>query len=151
MQIFPIAPADARPLWVLVPVALVAVGLLVLLAVTLSGARGARFEASATGLRVRGDMYGRVIPIDHLRPEGARRVDLSREVDLRPAGRTFGTGLPGYQAGWFRLRSGEKALLYLTDRTRAVYVPTSAGYALLLSPKDPDAFLAALRSVGRAE
>ena len=148
MQVFPIAPADARPLWVLVPVALVALGLLALLAVTLGGARAARFELSATALRVRGDFYGRVIPTDQLRPEGARRVDLSREVELQPAARSLGTGLPGYQSGWFRLRNGEKALLYLTDRTRAVYVPTNVGYSMLLSPADPDAFVSALRSVG---
>jgi hypothetical protein len=53
--------------------------------------------------------------------------------------------LPGYASGWFDLASGESALLYLTDRQRAVYVPTDLGFSLLLSPRDPDAFLAALR------
>jgi hypothetical protein len=77
----------------------------------------------------------------------ARRVDLGSQVELRPKWRRMGTGLPGYQAGWFRLRNGEKALLYLTDRTRAVYIPTTAGYSLLLSPADPDRFLSQLRSV----
>jgi len=43
-----------------------------------------------------------------------------------------------------RLGTGEKALLYLTDRSRAVYIPTLAGYSVLLSPDDPDAFLGAL-------
>ena len=36
-------------------------------------------------------------------------------AQLRPGLRTMGTGLPGYRAGWFRLRNGEKALLYLTE------------------------------------
>ena len=66
---------------------------------------------------------------------------------LQPKWRRIGTALPGYQAGWFRLRNGEKALLYLTDRTRAVYIPTTAGYSLLLSPADPDAYLSRLRAV----
>ena len=74
-------------------------------------------------------------------------VDLGREEQLRPKWRRIGTALPGYQAGWFRLRNGEKALLYLTDRTRAVYIPTTAGYSLLLSPADPDRFLSQLRSL----
>ena len=39
---------------------------------------------------------------------------------------------------------GEKALVYLTDWSRVVYVPTDGGYALLLSPTDPDGLLAAL-------
>lgn len=61
----------------------------------------------------------------------------------------MGTGLPGYQAGWFRLTNGERALLYLTDRRRAVYVPTTAGYSVLLSPAEPDAFVSALRAIAQ--
>lgn len=60
----------------------------------------------------------------------------------------MGTGLPGYQSGWFRLANGERALLYLTDRSKAVHVPTTLGYSLLLSPDDPDAFLSALKALG---
>jgi hypothetical protein len=56
----------------------------------------------------------------------------------------MGTGLPGYQSGWFRLANGESALVYLTDRSKAVHIPTTLGYSLLLSPDDPDGFLAAL-------
>jgi hypothetical protein len=63
--------------------------------------------------------------------------------------RTMGTSMPGYRAGWFRLRNGEKALLYLTDWSRVVYVPTTAGYGLLLSPSEPDQFLAAVHAVSR--
>ncbi len=58
--------------------------------------------------------------------------------------RTMGTGLPGYGAGWFRLRNGEKALAYVTAPSRIAYVPTSDGYSLLLSLEAPDAFLRAL-------
>jgi hypothetical protein len=52
---------------------------------------------------------------------------------------------PGYAAGWFRLRNGQRALLYVTTRRRVLYVPTNAGYALLLSPADADGMLADLR------
>ena len=62
----------------------------------------------------------------------------------------MGTGMPGYQAGWFRLRNGDKALLYLTDRSKAVYVQTTDGFGVILSPSEPDNFLGALeRLVGR--
>ena len=37
----------------------------------------------------------------------------------------------------------------LTDRAKAVYVPTSANYTVLLSPANPDGFVAALRSRAR--
>ena len=85
--------------------------------------------------------YARIRPSGH-----AQRI---AEPALTPQRRTMGTGLPGYQAGWYRLKNGERALLYLTDRSRAVYVPTTAGYSVLLSPAEPDAFMSAIRSIGR--
>jgi hypothetical protein len=147
VNVFPIAPAESRYLWLLIPVTVLLLGAVVLLATSLRGARASRFEIQADGLRIAGDLYGRVIPKTQLRLDGARRLDLAHEAALQPKWRRVGTALPGYQAGWFRLRNGEKALLYLTDRTRAVYIPTTAGYSLLLSPADPDAFLARLRAV----
>src|SRR5947208_8780592 len=146
MNAFPIAPAESRYFWFLIPVIVILVGVMALLATSVRGAHASRFEIRADGLRLEGDLYGRLIPRSRLRVDLARRVDLGREEELRPKWRRMGTSLPGYQAGWFRLRNGEKALLYLTDRTRAVYVPTTAGYSLLLSPVDPDAFLSPLRS-----
>ena len=150
METFPIAPAATRAL-LLIPVLLVVVlvPVIVLVGGSVAGARGARFEVSSAGLRLQGDWYGRAIPAEQLRGQAAKRVDFAAEPALAPKMRTMGTGLPGYQAGWFRLRNGEKALLYLTDRNRAVYVPTTAGYSLLLSPADPDAFLSAVRAVTR--
>jgi len=84
-----------------------------------------------------------------LRTDEAKRIDFDASPDLRPRRRTMGTGLPGYRSGWFRLQNGESALVYLTDSTRAVYIPTSEGYSVLVTPSDPDAFLAAVRRLGR--
>ena len=147
MNIFPIAPAESRYLWFLIPVGVILLGAMALLVTSVRGAHASRFEIRPDGLRLAGDLYGRVVPKAQLRVDLARRVDLERDEALRPRWRRVGTGLPGYQAGWFRLRNGEKALLYLTDRSRAVYIPTTAGYSLLLSPADPDGFLSRLRSV----
>ena len=149
MAVFPIAPADSRYFWLLIPVIVILLAAIALLATSLRGAHASRFEIRADGLRLEGDLYGRLLPKSQLRVDLARRVDLTREEQLRPKWRRIGTALPGYQSGWFRLRNGEKALLYLTDRARAVYIPTTAGYSLLLSPADPDGFLAQLRSVLR--
>jgi hypothetical protein len=148
MQVFAIAPATVKGfyvLWVIVVLVMtVAIGAVVL---ATTGARSARFEVSPEGLRLRGDLYGRLIPASELQIAQARRVDLAATPDLAPRWRTMGTGMPGYQSGWFRLKNGEKALLYLTDRTRAVYVPTTQGYGVLVSPEDPDGFITALRTL----
>ena len=144
MQVFTIASSTGRPVWVLAPafvVVAIAIGVLVLVSLA---SRSARFEVSSEGLRLRGDLYGRFVPTGALEIDKAHRVDFGASPELLPARRTMGTGLPGYQSGWFRLKNGEKALLYLTDRTKAVYVPTTEGYGLLLSPDDPDGFLGAL-------
>ncbi len=47
--------------------------------------------------------------------EEAKQVDLSGDSEYRLRTRTNGTGLPGYQAGWFKLQNGEKALVFVTD------------------------------------
>jgi len=149
--IYSIIPAGNKPLYflygVLVFLVIVIMIVGILLVVTVRGSQSATFELSAAGLRLHGDLYGREIPAAQLRGAGARVVNLDREPDLRPKSRRFGTGLPGYGAGWFRLANGEKALIYLTDRSRAVYVPTSGDYALLLSVERPDEFVEQLRRI----
>jgi len=148
IESFPIAPASSRSLWLMIPVAVVLLGAAVMLVTTALGPSRARYDLSPAGLSLRGDVYGRrLISAAELRGGSARIVDLEREPELAPRWRTMGTGLPGYKAGWFRLRSGEKALLSLTDTHRAVYVPTRRGFALLLSPAEPERFLRMLQTV----
>jgi hypothetical protein len=141
--VFEIAANNAR-LW------FIAIGLIPLLlglGMVALGFNQSKFEFTDAGLRLHGDLYGRLIPTAELRLELSRLVDIKREPNLEPTMRTFGTGLPGYSTGWFRLRNGETALVYLTDRSNAVYVPTTSGYVLLVSPKDPRGFLAHLQQL----
>src|SRR5262245_41928766 len=151
MQVFQIAPASLRALWMLLPLILIPFTLVVvLLGASFTGMMTARFEVSSAGLRLSEDLYERTIPAADIRGGSARRVNINEASEYQPARRTLGTGLPGYRAGWFRLRNGEKALLYVTDPTRVVYIPTRAGYAVMLTPSDPDGFLNALRGVAPA-
>jgi hypothetical protein len=105
------------------------------------------YEITRRSLRIRGTLYGRRIPRRVLSAAEARPTDLSAEPSLVPVRRTNGIGLPGYGAGWFRLASGERVLAFLTDRNRVVYVPTTAGYTLLLSVEDPARFVDELRRI----
>ena len=147
---FPIIPAHARSLWLLAAFVVTLFAVLAFLLVqTARGASRSRFEVSTQGLRLRGDMYGRLVPTSSIRGDAIRIVDVDRSPELVPRARTFGTAVSGYQAGWFRLRNGEKALLYLTDRSQAVYVPTTAGYSVLLSPQDPQGLVDRLRAITR--
>ena len=108
-------------------------------------ARHASFVVSAEGLSIHGGLYGRTIPAAELDFEGARATDLTSDPAHALSFRRNGVGLPGYDGGWFQLRDGEKALVFLTDRRRVAYIPTRSGYALLLSVADPGAMVSALR------
>lgn len=147
-DVFPIVPAASRASWFLGAVGLVTATVTLLLAYLAWSAQHSRVEVDASQVRLVGDLWGRSIPLAALDAAGARIVDLSRTPELQPRGRTLGTGLPGYAAGWFRLANGQKALVYLTDWRRVVYIPTTEGYALLLSVATPDAFLARVGRVG---
>lgn len=139
-QVFSIVPASSRVFWVLGPLALFLVGTLVLFGYFAYSSMHTRFVLSERGLEIRGALYGRQVPASDILP-GARIVDLRTNRQLAPRLRTNGVGLPGYRAGWFRLGNGEKALLFVTDPSRVVYIPTSAGYSLLLSPDQPEELL----------
>jgi len=152
-HVFHIAPASVRPLWFVLPllILVIVVGTAgVIMGASIRGARSTTFELSDNGLRLRGDVYGRLVPWNELRVGEASRVDILRGP-LRPTVRTIGTALPGYRSGWFRLANGEKALVYVTDPSRVVHVPTTAGYSLLLSVAETDEFLDQLHAMSGAK
>lgn len=151
-ETFKIVPAGTNPVWLygflfFIVALFVVLGWVVQRSVT--GATASTFIVSETGLKIKGDLYGRTIPMKELRLQEAKAVDLAASEELRPKWKRAGTSFPGYQSGWFTLRSGEKALLYLTDRSRVAYLPTQKGYSVLLSVEDPHQLIASLRRNAR--
>ena len=146
MEIFPIVPAGAKPLWFIGAVCLVLGLVLIMLAWVAWSSRHSRVEVTNQSLRLVGDLWGRSIPLRSLDLAASEVLTLDATSAYRPVSRTFGTGMPGYASGWLRLHNGEKALAYLTTRERVVHIPTSDGYSLLLSVADPEALLGALRA-----
>jgi hypothetical protein len=148
LEVFPIVPAAAKPLWFLGAIGLVLA--LVLLTYVAWSARHSRVEVTDQTLRLVGDLWGRSIPLRSLDLASARVLRLDAASSYRPVSRTFGTGIPGYASGWLRLRNGEKALAYLTSSESVVHIPTSQGYSLLLSVAEPEALLRVLRDHARS-
>jgi len=149
--VYSIIPAGHKPLFwiagIIGFVILVMLSVTVAMVVTWHGSQSARFEVSPAGLTLRGDFYGRDIPLAQLRGAEARVVDLRAGPALSPVSRRFGTGLPGYGAGWFRLANGEKALIYFTGGDRVVYVPTRNDYVVMLSVDHPDKMVNQIRTL----
>lgn len=105
-----------------------------------------QMEISSQGLCIKGIVFRKTIPTSDLQVSLARIVDLDQELGLRPWIKLYGIGLPSFRSGWYLLKDREKALVLVTGSPRAVYIPTSRGYALLLSPDRPEEFLATLQS-----
>jgi hypothetical protein len=146
-QVFTIVPAGNGALWFFAGISLFLLLIICLFGWLAWSSKYSRFEVTPDGLRLVGDLWGRRIPASALIGSGVRVVDLRRETDLAPKGRRAGTALPGFAAGWFRLRNGDKGLVYLTDFSRVVVIPTSRGYTVLLSPTEPDRLADAVRRV----
>ena len=143
-EVFPIVPAPLKVLWFFGGISVLLVAVLLLLAYVALSGRLSRFEVSPEGLRLRGDLYGRLIPLEALRLEEANILRLEKTSQFWPTRKTMGSNLPGYYSGWFRLRSGQKALLYVTDRRQVVYLPTTEGFSVMLSVREPQRLLDAL-------
>ena len=95
-------------------------------------------------LKISAGMHAHRVAIGAIDLAGARIVDLAEHKALRPIFKSFGTSLPGYYAGHFRLRDRSKAFVLVTDRTRVLVLPERSGRKLLLSLRHPQALLDAL-------
>lgn len=133
VRTFDITPASSTPLIFIAVIGLIFLLLLGFFARIGYSTRNTKFEISDQGLRINGGIYGRFIPKEEIATENIKTIDLTTYPEYQPRIRTNGIGLPGYAEGWFRLKNKEKALLFVTDRSNVVYVPTRQGYSVLLS------------------
>lgn len=111
------------------------------------GRVGVRLGASM--LQIDCGIVRRDFPLAALARNGLDVVDLEARTELKPALRTWGIGLPGLQAGWFRLRGGDKAFCLLTAPQRASVLTADDGTRLLLSLADPRPLREALERIAR--
>lgn len=105
----------------------------------------ATFSLKASGLTIRPGIYSRTIPQEDIKLEGVRVIDMNYERGYQPRWRMNGAGLPGYLAGWFKLQNGEKALMFVTNRSNVVYIPTNKNYSVLLSVQQADEMVSQLQ------
>ncbi len=102
------------------------------------------FEVENGHLRITGDLFGRRFPLPTLKLERAAILDLTQETDFRPRWRITGTSMPCYRAGEFSLRNGKPAFVFLSDLSRVLCIPLTAGHLILLSCTNAEELLSAL-------
>ena len=139
-RIFGIIPASSTAYIVMLVIGIVLILIVGLFVYIGYSSRNASFEVSEQGLRIRGGLYGRFIPRGEIDAEAVKVIDLNIDSEYKPRIRTNGIGLPGYSEGWFKLKNNEKALLYVTDRSNVVYIPTRKDYSVLLSVREAEGF-----------
>ncbi|MFC0251254.1 hypothetical protein [Massilia consociata] len=77
---------------------------------------------------------------------GARHGNYAAIDPAQIAWRSNGVGLPGYLAGRFTGEDRSKLFVVMTDRERVVYLPAKGGQSLLVSVKQGEQLLEALRN-----
>ena len=142
---FEIISPSSSALWTFIPI----IGFLLLLAGAfgyfLYSSYNTTVSLTPDDVEIRGALYSRTIPLNQIDVEEARVIDLALDKDFAPKLRTNGIGIPGYQAGWFKLKNGRKALLHVTNKSNILLLPTSGDYDVLLSVGNANTFLEQLR------
>lgn len=145
-EIYEVVPAASMAVWLLAAIGVLLLAVTMALAVVAYSAVHTRVRVDAQGLHIEGDpFFGRNLAWSELETERAAVVRIDGDAPHRPTWRTFGTGLPGYGAGWFRLASGEKALAFTSGGQQAVHVPTRSGWGLLVTVERAEALAARIR------
>ena len=76
-------------------------------------------------------------------------VNLTEAKDLAPTIRLWGTSAFGFKLGWFKLANGCKAYLAICGKSDlAIAIRLKDGTYVIISPKDLDRFVKALRNYG---
>jgi len=108
--------------------------------------RNAVFTVSDRGIKIGPGLYGRFIPREKIEVNGVSFLNLNMQQEYLPKWRMNGAGLPGYSVGWFKLNNKEKSLLFLTQISNVVYIPTTDNYSLLLSVNEADEMISQIRA-----
>jgi hypothetical protein len=149
-KVFGIVPAASGSyifIWIFsVVIGVILVGIIVMFFMLSYQAKHAQFTVSDQGLRISPGLYGRFIPKEEINTDGVSVINLNITPEYKLKWRTNGASLPGYAAGWFKLENKEKALVFVTDRSSVVYIPTTANYSVMLSVREAEEFAGLLQN-----
>jgi|GEM_PF-1126233 len=73
---------------------------------------------------IKSALYGRKIPIENIAVDEIKTINLYENPEFDISIRTNGTRLPNVSLGWMRLKNSQKALVFITDKTNVVMIPT---------------------------
>ena len=110
------------------------------------GVRNPQAELGMDGLSLKVSFIDKRWALNDIDRVNAALVNLESRQELRPKWKLWGAAMPGLSSGLFKLYDGRKAHIYITDRSKVVYLPTQSG-PVLLSLERPREFLDALQAL----
>jgi len=90
--------------------------------------------------------YGRKIPVENVLIDESRTINLREEEQYDVSIRMNGISMPGIHSGWMRLKNGQKALVFLTDKEKVLLMQTK-DYPVLFSMENTEIFIDKLRQL----
>jgi hypothetical protein len=91
-------------------------------------------------------MYGKKIPLENILINEIKKINLNEDNEYTISIRTNGISLPNFKSGWMRLKNGEKALVYITDKNNVVLIPVKE-YLILFSMENIEEFIKKIKEV----
>jgi hypothetical protein len=102
------------------------------------------FSLTENEIIIKSFFYGRKIPLGNITIDEIKRIDLDINTEYRIAMRTNGIAFSKFKSGWMRLKNGEKALVFITDKNNVVLIPTK-DYVLLFSMNNIEEFITKIK------
>ena len=114
----------------------------------ISSMRNTTISLTENELIIKSMFYGRKIPLENIMINGIKKINLEEDTEYNISIRTNGTSIPGFKSGWMRLKNGEKALTFITDKNNVVLIPVK-DYLLLFSMDNIDDFINKIKEIMR--
>lgn len=129
------------PMAIVIPLLLVIIGVLFGL---ILGLKNSKLIVTDTSLIIKSPVYGKTIPLTDIDRAGIRFMNIDNNDEYQLTMRWNGIGMPGYKSGWFKLKNGQKALVFITDTSRVLMIPTR-DYPILFSSADGEEIMELLK------
>jgi hypothetical protein len=126
---------------IIIPLIILTVGII-------SSMRNTTISLTENELIIKSMFYGRKIPLENIMINGIKKINLEEDTEYNISIRTNGTSIPGFKSGWMRLKNGEKALTFITDKNNVVLIPVK-DYLLLFSMDNIDDFINKIKEIMR--
>ena len=103
---------------------------------------------SDSELIIKSFLYGRKIPLENILVNEVKKINLNENQDYSISYRTNGMRMPNMSLGWMKLKNGQKALAFITDKNSVVSIPTG-DFVVLFSMTNIDEFIGKIKTAGK--